>query len=137
MTPASVNCLTLFRDVICCALSLAPLKAGNNSDARMAMMAMTTNSSSRVNAEFPGGVLSRDFIAGSACLLPSDFEVNWGIYPTSAGVLLLRPAGVQPVEPRGVLIRGWFGALTRISFSAHGLPSGKEMGNGLGVWEES
>src|SRR6266498_666220 len=47
---ASPNCLPLFKHMMPWALVLALASAGNRSPARMAMMAMTTNSSIKVNA---------------------------------------------------------------------------------------
>src|SRR5258705_11549174 len=76
MTRASVNWLTLFRDLNCCALSLAPVKAGNNSDARMAMMAMTTSSSTNVNKAKERGSTRRlqRFVR---CILASGFSLSF------------------------------------------------------------
>src|ERR1035437_10399784 len=47
---ARPTCLRLLRQFACTAFCLALANAGNNSAARMAMMAMTTSSSMRVNA---------------------------------------------------------------------------------------
>src|SRR5580765_8201976 len=47
---ARINCLLLLTHAICRALHLALLSAGKSMAARMAMMAMTTNSSMRVKA---------------------------------------------------------------------------------------
>src|SRR5688572_5172911 len=43
-------CRSLFRHLVWCALAFARAKAGNSIDARIAMMAMTTSSSIKVNA---------------------------------------------------------------------------------------
>ena len=45
-----MTCRMLFKSVMSKAWSFARLKAGNNSPARMAMIAMTTNSSIKVKA---------------------------------------------------------------------------------------
>src|SRR5437667_641743 len=50
MTLARATCFALLRSTVFCALSLALDNAGNKSPAKMAMMAMTTNSSIKVNA---------------------------------------------------------------------------------------
>src|SRR6266704_1208013 len=47
---ANPHCLLLLRHAVAWALDLALLKAGNSMAARMAMMAMTTRSSIKVNA---------------------------------------------------------------------------------------
>src|SRR6202012_2732897 len=44
------SCFWLLKHVACCARFLAEAKAGNNMAARIAMMAITTSSSIRVNA---------------------------------------------------------------------------------------
>src|SRR6266576_3134806 len=49
---ASMSCLVLFMHKMPCALIFALLNAGNSIAARMAMIAMTTNSSIRVKADF-------------------------------------------------------------------------------------
>src|SRR5690606_20694219 len=48
ITQASWSCLRLLRHFVAPALALALLKAGNNIPARIAMIAMTTNSSIKV-----------------------------------------------------------------------------------------
>src|SRR5258708_7455040 len=50
MVQAMASCLRLFMQEIRCALALAEDKTGSNSAARIAMMAMTTSSSTNVNA---------------------------------------------------------------------------------------
>ena len=52
-TQASCNCLLLFMHWTFWALILALLNAGNSKDAKMAMIAMTTNSSIRVKEGTP------------------------------------------------------------------------------------
>src|ERR1700743_1421021 len=49
MNAAVVSCLRLLTQRICCALRLAEESAGNNIAAKIAMMAITTNNSIRVN----------------------------------------------------------------------------------------
>src|SRR5664279_3771686 len=49
MKPLSVICLRLLMQLISCAFRFADASAGSSSAARMAMMAMTTSSSIRVN----------------------------------------------------------------------------------------
>ena len=46
------NCFVLFKQAVARALSFALLNAGSNIAARMAMMAITTNNSIKVNADF-------------------------------------------------------------------------------------
>src|SRR5437763_6663519 len=53
MVRASPHCLQLLAQSTLSALALAFARAGNNKAARMAMMAMTTNSSMSVNAWHP------------------------------------------------------------------------------------
>ena len=57
MCQAVINCLLLLRHWIPWAFILALLNAGKSIDARMAIMAITTSSSMRVNAGnlFEGG----------------------------------------------------------------------------------
>ena len=50
MTALIPSCLQLLRQEICCALALALASAGNSMAAKMAMMAMTTSNSIKVNA---------------------------------------------------------------------------------------
>ena len=50
MKLASVICLRLLAQLICCALNFARDNAGKSIAARIAIMAMTTNSSINVNA---------------------------------------------------------------------------------------
>src|SRR5947208_11206830 len=54
MVRASPHCLQLLAQSTLSALALAFASAGNNKAARMAMMAMTTNSSMSVKAAQPG-----------------------------------------------------------------------------------
>src|SRR6266404_3051659 len=54
MTHATVSCFWLLKHVAACALSFALLKAGSNIAARMAIIAITTSNSIRVNAQAPG-----------------------------------------------------------------------------------
>src|SRR5262245_6025088 len=54
MRKASTHCLTLLKQAVCCALALARARAGNNKDARMAMMAMTTSNSMSVKPDRAG-----------------------------------------------------------------------------------
>src|ERR1700722_13112070 len=49
--PASVICLTLFKQAVCCAFLFELARAGSRSAARMAMMAITTRSSTSVKAD--------------------------------------------------------------------------------------
>src|SRR5438045_615757 len=49
MKAAVAICLRLLAHLIFCAFNLAPASAGNNIAARMAMMAMTTSNSIKVN----------------------------------------------------------------------------------------
>src|SRR6266542_2420784 len=49
MAHASCSCRTLLRHATPCAFALALLNAGNSIEARIAMMAMTTSNSMRVN----------------------------------------------------------------------------------------
>src|SRR6266516_3545822 len=53
MKLASVICLRLLAQLICCALNFARDKAGKSIAARIAIMAMTTNSSINVNPPHP------------------------------------------------------------------------------------
>ena len=59
MCQHNCNCLKLLRQLMVLAFSLALDSAGNSRAARMAMMAMTTSSSIRVNPAYPG--VLRDF----------------------------------------------------------------------------
>ncbi len=52
MIHAVCNCFMLFMHATFCAFDLAEERAGNNIAARIAMMAMTTSSSIKVNARF-------------------------------------------------------------------------------------
>src|SRR5207245_876670 len=51
-------CFVLFKQAVANALSLALAKAGNSMAARMAIIAMTTSNSIRVNADLEGFALS-------------------------------------------------------------------------------
>jgi hypothetical protein len=50
MTAAKVICLTLLKHLTCCAFAFARANAGRSIAAKIAMMAITTNSSIKVNA---------------------------------------------------------------------------------------
>src|ERR1035437_1438093 len=85
MYQASSNCFVLFKQPMPSAFVLALLNAGKSSAARIAMMAMTTSSSIRVNAPRIGlggfiGIASIQGAAGQSPrpLLGSDFKDQSG-----------------------------------------------------------
>src|SRR5438034_8836064 len=71
MKPASANCLTLLRHLVCCALRFALESTGSNKAARIAMIAITTNSSTKVNPCFSLDRFCTEFIPS-----PSFFQFH-------------------------------------------------------------
>ena len=104
---ASVACLRLFRQTMARAFCFARARAGNNKPARIAMMAMTTSSSMRVNPPLtPPGRGTRLGRRRPLCRLLSmanSFSKNSTIPASGSGRLLARRysgTGVPPVCSR-------------------------------------
>src|SRR5260370_9057588 len=73
ITQEIANCFWLLRQVVIVALSLARLKAGSSIAARIAMMAMTTSSSIRVN---PAHLAGERPAARCSCLLATPQSIR-------------------------------------------------------------
>src|SRR6266571_5839819 len=73
ITQEIANCFWLLRQVVIVALSLARLKAGSSIAARIAMMAMTTSSSIRVN---PAQLAGECPAARCSCLLATPQSIR-------------------------------------------------------------
>src|ERR1051326_4466898 len=99
------NCFRLFRHCVVLALALARASAGRSIAARMALMAMTTNSSIRVNPErsrSPGRDWNR---TRSMAAYPLLWRINQSVKDVRAGRIdwdgdLSRRAGAGNSEPR-------------------------------------
>jgi hypothetical protein len=75
---ASMICRVLFKSLVFCALSFALDRAGNSSDARIAMMAMTTSNSMSVKARLRVFICSSVLIRFvSASLWPRHPIATW------------------------------------------------------------
>src|SRR5262245_33699339 len=73
-----MSCLVLFMHPIPCALVFALANAGKSMPARMAMMAITTSSSIKVNAVLTGGKETRVFMNVTFLGEPADLGVSAG-----------------------------------------------------------
>src|SRR2546430_528499 len=98
MSQQSWSCFKLFRHVVCCALTFDLLSAGNSSEAKMAMMAITTRSSINVKAASGHpvslfGARHRGAFKGAASLEPNP----------CAGRIRLRPTDLQHAPSRSRL----------------------------------
>src|SRR5712664_1849635 len=87
--------------VIPCALSFARDSAGSSSAARIAMIAMTTSSSMRVNAE-------RNVKRDSGCVIRDEGQVRYGLFIAILVLETARRPGVRSRPPARICCDGCF-----------------------------